>query len=64
MVKDDKVSAYTSWYNIIANVDDRNVLPEEQTSACLEAVTILIQNDYRVGHRFEPAILSSMEKCQ
>jgi hypothetical protein len=29
---DDKVSAYTSWYNIIAHADDRNVLPTEQTS--------------------------------
>jgi hypothetical protein len=29
---DDKVSAYTSWY-IIANADDQNVLPTEQTSA-------------------------------
>jgi hypothetical protein len=32
---DDKVSAYTSWYNIIANADNRNVLPTEQTSAHL-----------------------------
>jgi hypothetical protein len=32
---DDKVSAYMSWYNIIVNADDRNVLPTEQTSAYL-----------------------------
>jgi hypothetical protein len=32
---DDKVSAYTSWYNIIANADNRNVLPTEQTSVYL-----------------------------
>jgi hypothetical protein len=70
---DDKVSAYSSWY-IIANADDRNVLPTEQTSAYpgtyathlatkTKPMTILIKIDYCVIHRFEPVIVSAMEKC-
>jgi hypothetical protein len=71
---DDKVSAYTSWY-IIANADVRNAPPTEQTSVYLgtyrdpplrhkNQASGNIKIDYRVVHRYEPAIVSSMEKCQ
>jgi hypothetical protein len=68
---DDKVS---TWY-IIVNADDRNAPLQNRFQSILDhiathlatktkPVTIFIKIDYRVVHRFKPAIVSLMEEYQ
>jgi GTPase Era involved in 16S rRNA processing len=65
----DEVFASTSWY-IIVNIDDQNaqsrlqLISEQILTHQTKPVTILNKIDYCVSHRFESAIVSTMEKSQ